>query len=58
MEFDADESVFSIIAHDMSLFDVVEFYPKKANEWREKGWCREGRWRFLREFEGGPAKEE
>jgi glyoxylase-like metal-dependent hydrolase (beta-lactamase superfamily II) len=58
MEFDADESVFSVIAHDMSLFDVVEFYPRGANGWKEKGWGREGRWRFLREFEGGPAKEE
>lgn len=57
MEFDADESVFSVIAHDMSIFDVVEFYPRKANEWKVKGWGREGRWRFLREFEGGPGRE-
>ena len=56
-EFDACEDVFSVIAHDMSLFDVVEFYPERANEWKAKGWGREGRWRFLREFDGGPARE-
>lgn len=50
-EFDAYEDVFSVIAHDSSLFDVVEFYPKRANEWQAKGWEKEGRWRFLRSFE-------
>lgn len=49
-EFDAYENVFSVIAHDKSLFDVVEFYPKLANEWKSKGWEKEGRWRFLNEF--------
>lgn len=52
-EFDAYENVFSVIAHDKSLFDVVEFYPKVANEWKEKGWGKEGTWRFLREFDAG-----
>jgi len=56
-EFDACEEVFSVVAHDMSLFDVVEFYPARANEWKAKGWGREGRWRFLREIDGGPARE-
>lgn len=50
-EFDACEDVFSVIAHDQSLFDVVDFYPKLANEWKAKGWGREGRWRFLNEFD-------
>ncbi|KAK0259033.1 hypothetical protein B0A54_01638 [Friedmanniomyces endolithicus] len=49
-EFDAQENVFAMIAHDRSLLDVVEFYPKHANGWREKGWKEQGRWRFLKDF--------
>jgi hypothetical protein len=54
--FDAYENVFSVIAHDQSLFDVVEFYPKSANQWKEKEWAREGQWRFLSEFKAGTEK--
>jgi glyoxylase-like metal-dependent hydrolase (beta-lactamase superfamily II) len=46
-EFDAAENVLVVIAHDASLLDVVDVYPKKANEWKEKGWKEKGRWRFL-----------
>ena len=49
--FDADERVFVVIAHDNSLRDVLEFFPKSANEWKEKGWKEQGRWRFLKDFE-------
>jgi hypothetical protein len=56
-EFDAYDNVFSVIAHDQSLFDVVEFYPKAANQWKEKGWAREGQWRFLGEFRAGIDEE-
>ncbi|KAH8803591.1 beta-lactamase-like protein [Xylogone sp. PMI_703] len=48
--FDASEDVFVIIAHDKSLLDVVEFFPKSANEWKKKGWKDAGRWRFLEDF--------
>ncbi|KAK3116913.1 hypothetical protein LTR53_002209 [Teratosphaeriaceae sp. CCFEE 6253] len=50
-EFDAQENVFAMIAHDGSLLDVVDFYPKPANGWRQKGWKEQGRWRFLRDFD-------
>lgn len=50
-EFDAHDNVFSVVAHDKSLLDVVDFYPKGANDWRDKGWGKEGRWRFLRSFD-------
>lgn len=56
-EFDAYENVFSVIAHDGSLFDVVDFYPKPANEWKAKGWAREGQWRFLKDFDSGAGKD-
>lgn len=49
-EFDALENVFIVFAHDGELEDVVDYYPKDATEWVEKGWKREGRWRFLKDF--------
>lgn len=52
-EFDASEDVFVVIAHDASLKDVVEFFPRSANEWKSKDWGRNGRWRFLGDFSEG-----
>ena len=52
-EFDAQDNIFAMIAHDMSLSDVVEFYPKPATGWKQKGWMEQGRWRFLRDFDTG-----
>jgi len=50
-EYDAQDNIFAMIAHDMGLFDIVEFYPKPANGWKTKGWKEQGRWRFLRDFD-------
>jgi hypothetical protein len=55
-EFDAHYDIFVNVAHDDSLYDVVEFYPKTANGWTEKGWKKEGMWRFLRDFDTGDAQ--
>jgi glyoxylase-like metal-dependent hydrolase (beta-lactamase superfamily II) len=55
-EFDAYDNVFSVIAHDQSLFDIVDFYPKSANQWKAKGWAKEGQWRFLGDFGVGTEK--
>lgn len=52
-EFDAQENVLIAIAHDRTLYDLFEYFPKKANGWSEKGWKQEGRWRFLRDFDVG-----
>ncbi|KAH6959602.1 hypothetical protein BKA56DRAFT_647938 [Ilyonectria sp. MPI-CAGE-AT-0026] len=49
--FDADERVFMVSAHDRSLHGIIEFFPKKANDWKEKGWKEHGRWQFLTDFE-------
>ena len=49
-EADASEDVLVVIAHDSSLTDIVEFYPKGANEWKTKGWGEKGRWAFLNFF--------
>lgn len=50
-EFDAAENVLVAIAHDRSLYDLYEYFPKEANGWRQKGWKGESRWRFLRDFD-------
>jgi glyoxylase-like metal-dependent hydrolase (beta-lactamase superfamily II) len=52
-DFDADEHVLVVIAHDRSMHDVVDFFPKPANEWKSKGWGTSGRWRFLADFSAG-----
>jgi hypothetical protein len=45
--FDADERVLVVFAHDMSLLDVLEFYPARASDWKRKGWKEKGHWRFV-----------
>lgn len=50
-EADAKEEVLVVIAHDDSLLDVVDFFPKYANDFVKKGWVQEGRWRFLKDFD-------
>lgn len=52
-EFDACEDVFVVVAHDTSLKEVVDFFPKPANEWKAKDWGKHGRWRFLMDFKEG-----
>ena|SRR5690242_18045269 len=49
-EFDANNNVLTIIAHDRSLLDVLDFFPVTANDWKEKGWRSTGLWRFLADF--------
>jgi hypothetical protein len=49
-EFDANPNVLTIIAHDTSLLDVMDFFPAAANAWKEKGWKQAGMWRFLADF--------
>ncbi|KAJ8110962.1 hypothetical protein OPT61_g6328 [Boeremia exigua] len=51
LKLDAHDNIFTVIAHDKSLLDVVEFYPKSANSWKTLGWKEQSRWRFLRDFD-------
>ncbi|PTD07577.1 Cytochrome P450 monooxygenase andK [Fusarium culmorum] len=48
---DAQDNVFFIFAHDMSIMGVVDEFPKTANDWKAKGWKEKTRWRFLNDFE-------
>ncbi|KAJ9611997.1 hypothetical protein H2200_003592 [Cladophialophora chaetospira] len=45
--FDGEENILTIGAHDGSLLELLEFFPRKANDWRGKDWKREGHWRWL-----------
>ncbi len=49
-EADAREEILVVMAHDDSLLEVVDFFPKYANGFVEKGWVKEGRWGFLKDF--------
>lgn len=39
-DFAGEENILTIGAHDRSLLDLWEVFPRKANEWAEKGWKR------------------
>ncbi|KAK0642144.1 beta-lactamase-like protein, partial [Cercophora newfieldiana] len=43
-------NVLVLAAHDESLLDVVEFFPKNLNGFLKEGWGEKLRWRFLRDF--------
>lgn len=49
-ELDCDENIFVIIAHDSTVRDGVDHFPKSLNAWKEKGWGRSLKWRFLRDL--------
>lgn len=57
-EVDAGDGVLVVMAHDASLNRVVEYWPETANEWMERGWKTEGRWRFLADFVEDKGGEE
>ncbi|RYO99861.1 hypothetical protein DL764_006683 [Monosporascus ibericus] len=48
--FNGEDNVLVVFTHDSTLYDVVELYPKDAMGWKDKGWQREGRWRFLEDL--------
>lgn len=50
IEADGSGNTFVVIAHDCHLKDVVETFPKYANDFLKKGWIEKGRWVFLKDF--------
>ena len=42
--------VFVILAHDETVSDVMDFFPKSINSWKELGWGERARWSFLGDF--------
>lgn len=47
---DVHDHILMVAAHDESLLDILDFYPKKANDFMQKDLVNEARWRFLRDF--------
>ncbi|KAM0323162.1 hypothetical protein ACHAQA_009012 [Verticillium albo-atrum] len=45
--FDGDDRIFVVAAHDETVRGVVDLFPKKANNWKAKGWKTRTRWRFV-----------
>lgn len=50
--FDGEDNILTMLAHDGSLLEVLEYFPKKANDWKSKGWGPQGHWRFLEPLMG------
>ncbi|KAF7326428.1 Metallo-beta-lactamase superfamily protein [Mycena sanguinolenta] len=48
-DFDANADVLVVIAHDESLGGVIGALPASLDEWKAKGWKKEGTWAFLDE---------
>lgn len=55
-EFDAVDNVLPIFAHDASVLGVVDFFPKSANDWKDKGWKKESHFRFLADLNSEDQK--
>ncbi|KAJ5435851.1 hypothetical protein N7445_006736 [Penicillium cf. griseofulvum] len=49
---DSDPNVFVVAAHDTSLQGILDFFPSRANDWKEKGLKEKGHWLFLQDFDG------
>lgn len=47
---DADPNVWYVMAHDTGLFEGVDLFPERANDWRAKGWKDKTRWKFLEDL--------
>ncbi|KAF2157497.1 hypothetical protein K461DRAFT_235780 [Myriangium duriaei CBS 260.36] len=52
-EFDAHDNVFVLIAHDDSIGDDIDFFPKTMNDWHAKGQAKKVKWKFLDDFGAG-----
>lgn len=52
MEADGDGKVLVVMAHDDSLLEVLDFFPKYLDGFVGKGWVERARWGFLKDFRG------
>lgn len=55
-DFDANDDVLTIIAHDSTLLDNLDFYPKKLNDWKAKDHKKQVLWSFCGDFKVDEAK--
>jgi len=50
-EFDVNDSIFVIIAHDRDVRDLVPHFPAQLNDWKEQGYAKKLKWAFLRDLD-------
>lgn len=50
-ELDADDRIFVIIAHDSTVRDGVDHFPRSLNQWKSRGWGHSLKWAFFRDLE-------
>lgn len=48
--FDANENVFTLLAHDWTLKSVIDEWPRSLNDWKRRGWRKDTFWKFLGDF--------
>ena len=46
--FDGRDDVMIVMTHDVTLLDVLEFFPQDINDWKARDWAAQGRWLFLK----------
>lgn len=51
-EADAQDKVLVVIAHDATVVNVLDFFPKYMNDFVSKNWVGKTRWAFLKDFKG------
>ena len=47
---DGYDNLFVVMAHDATILDHVEFFPKLLNDWSQRGLAEKCRWGFLHDF--------
>lgn len=50
-EFDADPNIMILLAHDNSLLETIDLFPKSINDWKDKGWKERNTWQFLSDLD-------
>ncbi|KAK7216367.1 hypothetical protein V2G26_004370 [Clonostachys chloroleuca] len=53
---EAQDNIFCLFAHDMSILGVVDTFPETANDWKAKGWKEKAFWKFLNDLEVAVAE--
>ncbi|RFU33662.1 hypothetical protein B7463_g2685, partial [Scytalidium lignicola] len=50
IQADARNDILVVVAHDAHLLGVLDFFPKYADGFMEKGWVEKGKWLFLEDL--------
>ncbi|KAI5365582.1 hypothetical protein J4E82_011376 [Alternaria postmessia] len=49
--FDDQDNIFLVAAHDHTVSGVIDTFPQSANQWKQKGWKDEAKWLFIKDFQ-------